>query len=146
MFRAAIHESFAGAFKTKEYTLASLDQFIRQSAAQPIVSDPVLRAYHRQFQAITGYLIQEKELADTDKDRQYWFRLHPHTRLAIEQCLAITLPDPPRSKPYVVADVYKAGCYVFDANAFDLNLPPTSPHTHSDPAGQAHHQESCVMQ
>jgi hypothetical protein len=82
VFQAAIHESFARAFKTKKYTLVSLDQFIRQSVAQPIVSDPVLWAYHRQFQAITGYLIWEKELADTDKDPQYWFGLHPHTRLA----------------------------------------------------------------
>lgn len=127
IFKAAIHESFARAFKAKKYTLASLEQFVKQSSANPIQSDPAFRAYHRQFQAIMVYLIKEKELAAVEQDWQYWYGLHPRTRLAIEQRLAITLPDHPRAKPYSVADVYKAGCYVFDTNPFDLNLPQAIP-------------------
>ena len=122
-FKESIQESFAGAFKSKKFTLAALDTFIKQSALQPISSDSAMRTYHCHFQAITSYLIKEKELAGSDRDRQYWFGLHPHSRLAIEQRLAITMPDHPRSKPYMFSDVYKAGCYVFDANAFDLSLP-----------------------
>ena len=122
-FKSAIEESFAGAFKTKRHTLASLDNFVRVSASTPITVDSQLRAYHRQFQAITTYLVRNKDLADTDRARLYWFGLHPDTRLAVERRLAITIPDHPRSKPFPVSDVYKAGCYVFDANAFDLNLP-----------------------
>lgn len=45
-FEAAIHESFAGAFKTKKYTLTSLDNFIKLSARNPILSDMALCAYH----------------------------------------------------------------------------------------------------
>ena len=123
LFKEAVHESFAGAFKVKKHILASLDTFIKQSASQPILSDSAMHAYHRQFQGIVNYLIKEKELADSDKDHHYWFGLHPHTRLVIEHRLAITLPEHPCSKPYSVAEVYTAGCYVFDVNAFDLNLP-----------------------
>ena len=122
-FKSAIEESFAGAFKIKRHTLASLDNFIRASANAPITVDSQLRAYHCQFQAITTYLVRNKDLADTDQARLYWFGLHPDTRLAVECRLAITMPDHPRSKPFPVSDVYKVGCYVFDANAFDLNLP-----------------------
>jgi hypothetical protein len=113
-FKASIHESFAGAFKTKKYTMAYLDQFIRQSPLTPIQSDPAPRAYHHQFLVITNYLIKEKEMETADRDQHYWFSLHPHMRMAIEQWLAITLPDHPRSRPYAVADIYKAGCYVFN--------------------------------
>ena len=64
--------------------------------------------------------------------------------MAVEQRLTITLPDHPRSKPYAVADVYKAGCYVFDANAFDLSLPQTSTPTSFD--SSAHPMASQVVQ
>ena len=122
-FKSAIEESFAGAFKAKKHTLASLDHFVRVSADVPISFDSQLHSYHRQFQAITTYLVQNKDLADTDKDRLYWFGLHPDTCLALERRLAITMPNHPRSKPFPMANVYRAGCYVFDANTFDLNLP-----------------------
>ena len=145
-FKTAIHESFAGTFKTKKHTLTSLESFVKLSASQPVLSDVALRAYHRQFQAIATYLIKEHELAESDRDRHYWFGLHPHTRVAIEQRLAITIPNHPRAKPYTMLNVYKAGCYVFDANAFNLNLPQqtTSPQTFA--SDQGHQQASQVIQ
>ena len=45
VFKESIRESFAGAFKSKKHTLASLDTFIKQSALQPIISDSAMRAY-----------------------------------------------------------------------------------------------------
>ena len=111
-----------------------------------MLSDVALRAYHRQFQAIATYLIKEHELAESDRDRHYWFGLHPHTRVAIEQHLAITIPNHPRAKPYTILDVYKAGCYVFDANAFDLNLPQQTTPLQGYTTGQCHLTESRVVQ
>ncbi|KAF8577298.1 hypothetical protein K439DRAFT_1622186 [Ramaria rubella] len=127
VFRTAIEEAFAGAFKTRRHTLLLFNLFISTTAQQPIHSDTELWAYHRKFQAIVVYPICEKELLDSDKNCKYWFGLHPDTRMSIERQPTITIPDHPRSKPFSVADVYKAGCYVFDSNTFDLNIPTTVP-------------------
>lgn len=93
-----------------------------------------------------SYLVKENELAELDRDRHYWVGLHPRTRLAIEQRLAITIPDHPRAKPYTVLDVYKAGCYVFDANAFNLNLLQQTTSPQSFTSDQGHQQASQVIQ
>ncbi|KIJ32222.1 hypothetical protein M422DRAFT_266035, partial [Sphaerobolus stellatus SS14] len=123
IFKAAIHEAFEGAFKEKRYTKQSLIQFSRARAAQAITSDTALRAYHREFQTITHYLIKEKLITDEERDRYFWFGLHDNARRLIELRLAITHPNQPRTTPYNFTEVFKAGKYVFDADSFQ-NSPP----------------------
>ncbi|KIJ22736.1 hypothetical protein M422DRAFT_196787, partial [Sphaerobolus stellatus SS14] len=118
-FKAAIEEAFEGAFKEKKYTRQALIQFTRNNAALPIRTDAELRTYQRGFQAITYYLLKEQLLTEDDRDRYYWFGFHVDTRKILEQRLTTTIPNHPRSKAYRAADVFKAGKYVFDVDAFD---------------------------
>ncbi|KIJ45391.1 hypothetical protein M422DRAFT_251166 [Sphaerobolus stellatus SS14] len=114
-FKAAIEEAFEGAFKEKKYTRQSLIQFTRNNATLPIRTDAELRAYQRGFQAITHYLIKEQIITEDDRDRYYWFGFHEDTPV----------------------DVFKAGKYVFDIDAFNKNPPEgfTPPETESKPQG-----------
>ncbi|KIJ33710.1 hypothetical protein M422DRAFT_264327, partial [Sphaerobolus stellatus SS14] len=100
-------------------------------------TDTELRAYQRGFQAVAHYLIKEKTITEDERDRYYWFGLHEITRKTLEQRLAATRPDHPRSKAYKWTDVFAAGKYLFDINAFDKNPPEgfTMPELESKPQG-----------
>jgi len=122
-FKASIEEAFEGAFKEKKYTRQSLIQFTRSRGSFRISTDAELRAYHREFQAIAHYLISAGSISEEERDRFFSFGMHEDSRRSIEQWLTITHPDHPRTKPYKYADVFKAGKYIFDVNAFH-NSPP----------------------
>ncbi|KAF8469905.1 hypothetical protein JB92DRAFT_3135248 [Gautieria morchelliformis] len=62
--------------------------------------DTELRVYHRDFPGIAAYLITNKQLSEKDAAR-------------------IVKPDHPREDPFVIKDVYKAGCYIFNSNTFN---------------------------
>ncbi|KIJ40670.1 hypothetical protein M422DRAFT_102823, partial [Sphaerobolus stellatus SS14] len=111
-FKAAIEESFEGAFKEKKYTRQSLIQYTRNNATTPIRTDIDLRAYQRGFNAITKYLIKEKIITEDEQDRYFWFGFHEDNRRRLEQKLETTHPDHPPSKAYKWIDVFKAGKYI----------------------------------
>ena len=118
VFSASIKEAFGGAFQTKKCTRATLDSFIHTSAAELITTDNELRVYHRSFQGIAAYLINDKQLSKKDAARYYWFGLHPDTREQLERHLGIVKPNHPREDPFAIKDVYQASCYIFNSNAF----------------------------
>ncbi|KIJ30988.1 hypothetical protein M422DRAFT_267405 [Sphaerobolus stellatus SS14] len=97
-FKEAIEEAFEGAFKEKKYTRQSLIQFTRNTSTLPIQTDTELRAYQRGFQAITHYLIKEQIITKDEHDRYY-------------------------CKAYKTTDVFRAGKYLFNVDAFDRNPP-----------------------
>ncbi|KIJ38131.1 hypothetical protein M422DRAFT_259281, partial [Sphaerobolus stellatus SS14] len=136
-FKVAIEEAFEGAFKEKKYTRQSLIQFTRNTATLPIQIDDELRAYQRGFQAITHYLIKEQIITEDEHDRYYWFGFHQDARKILERRLTTTIPDHPRSKAYRSADVFRAGKYLFDVDAFDRNPPEgfAPPDSESKPQG-----------
>ncbi|KIJ47688.1 hypothetical protein M422DRAFT_98498, partial [Sphaerobolus stellatus SS14] len=123
VFRAAIQEAFEGAFKEKKYTHQSLIQYTRNNAAMPIRTDTELRTYQRGFNAITKYLLKQKVITEEEQDRYFWFGFHEDNRRHLEQKLETTHPDHPPSKAYKWTDVFKAGKYIFDAEAFKNNPP-----------------------
>ncbi|KIJ43690.1 hypothetical protein M422DRAFT_169568 [Sphaerobolus stellatus SS14] len=108
VFKAAIQEAFEGAFTEKKYTRQSLIQFTRKHSAKVLSADSELHAYHREFQAIAHYLVNEKIISKEERDRYYWFGLHEHTRRLVELRLAITHPNHTRTAPYDFADIFKA--------------------------------------
>jgi hypothetical protein len=120
VFSIAIKEAFGGAFQTKQCTRATLDAFIHTSAAKVITTDTELRVYHRDFQGKAAYLISDKQLSEMDAARYYWFGFHPSTQEQLERRLGIIKPDHPLEDPFAIADVYKAGCYIFNSNTFCL--------------------------
>ncbi|KAF8498434.1 hypothetical protein JB92DRAFT_2834241 [Gautieria morchelliformis] len=119
VFSEAIKEAFVGAFQTKKCTRATLDAFIQTASAKIITTDTELRVYHRHFQGIAVYLITDKQLSEKDAARYYWFGFHPSTQEQLERRLGIVKPDHPREDPFVIKDVYKAGCYIFNSNTFN---------------------------
>ncbi|KIJ55994.1 hypothetical protein M422DRAFT_106633, partial [Sphaerobolus stellatus SS14] len=82
-----------------------------------------LRAYQRGFNTITKYLIKEKISTEDEQDQYFWFGFHEDNRCRLEQKLEITHPDHPPSKAYKWNDVFKAGKYIFDSEAFKNNPP-----------------------
>ena len=119
VFSASIKEAFGGAFQTKKCTRATLDAFIHASATKLVTTDTELRVYHRSFQGIAAYLINDKQLSEKDAARYYWFGLHPDTQEHLERRLGIVKPNHPREDPFAITDVYQAGCYIFNSNAFN---------------------------
>ena len=119
VFSDAIKEAFGGAFQTKKCTRATLDSFIQTSATNVITTDTELRVYHQDFQGKAAYLISDKQLSEKDAARYYWFGFHPSTQEKLERRLGIIKPDHPLEDPFAIADVYKAGCYIFNSNTFN---------------------------
>ncbi|KIJ39986.1 hypothetical protein M422DRAFT_174494, partial [Sphaerobolus stellatus SS14] len=126
IFLASIKEAFEGVFTEKKYTRQSIIQFSRVHSAAQITTDVELRTYHREFQAIAHYLVKESVISDEECSRYFWFGLHEATRQAIEQRLAVTHPLHDRTKPYSHVDIFAAGKYMFNINAF-YNNPPEAP-------------------
>ena len=117
--KAAIKEAFRGAFQTKKCTCLTLDSFIHVAATKVITTDIELWVYHCDFQGIAAYLINDKQLSEKDAARYYWFRFHPAAQEQLERRLGIVKPDHPQEDPFPIADIYKAGCYIFNTNTFN---------------------------
>jgi hypothetical protein len=147
LFKTAIKDAFEGAFKEKKYTRHSLIQYTRNNANSPVGTDAELRAYQRGFQAIVHYLLKHKIITEDDRDTYFWFGFHEDTRRILEQRLATTHPAHPRSKPFNWRDVFFAGKYVFDIDAFDKNPPEgfTTAQTVSQSRSQGSTLESHVV-
>ena len=45
----------------------------------------------------------------------------------LERQLGVVKPDHPREDPFDIEDVYKAGCYIFNSNAFNHMVPSALP-------------------
>ena len=127
VFSDAIKEAFGGVFQTKKCTRAALDPFIQASATNVITTDTELHVYHRDFQGKAAYLISDKQLSEKDAARYYWFGFHPSTQEKLERWLGIVKLDHPLEDRFAIADVYKAGCYIFNSNAFNRMLPSAMP-------------------
>ncbi|KAF8530747.1 hypothetical protein JB92DRAFT_3105950 [Gautieria morchelliformis] len=127
VFSVAIKEAFGGVFQTKQCMRAALDTFIHTSAAKVITTDTKLRIYHRDFQGKAAYLINNKQLSEKDAAHYYWFGFHPSTQEQLERRLGIIKPDHPLEKLFAIADVYKAGCYIFNSSTFHRVLPSVLP-------------------
>ena len=105
----------------KKCMCLTLDSFIHAAATKPITTDTELCVYHCDFQGITAYLINDKQLSDKDVVRYYWFGFHPTAQEQLEQCLGIVRLDHPQEDPFPIADVYKVSCYIFNTNTFNHN-------------------------
>ncbi|KIJ29515.1 hypothetical protein M422DRAFT_269053 [Sphaerobolus stellatus SS14] len=80
---------------------------------------------------------REQIITEDERDRYYWFGFHQDTRKILERQLTTTIPDHLRSKVYRSADVFRAGKYLFDVDAFDRNPPEglAPPESESKPQG-----------
>ncbi|KAF8510322.1 hypothetical protein JB92DRAFT_2831609 [Gautieria morchelliformis] len=127
VFSSSIKEEFGGAVQSKKCTRATLDSFVQTSAAKVIITDTEFRVYHRCFQGTAAYLIKDKQLSEKDAARYFWFGLHPDTQEPLECHLSVIKPDHPHEDPYAISDVYQAGCYVLNSNAFTRAPPLSTP-------------------
>ena len=77
VFSVSIKEAFGGGFQTKKCTESTLDTFVHTSATKLVSMDTELYVYHRGFQGIAAYLINDKQLYEKDAATYYWFGFHP---------------------------------------------------------------------
>ena len=97
------------------YSLRSMELLISDAQRVTLFTTSRLAEYHRQFLAITSWLIKKRQLEHSEQIRSYLRAFSPLIYLAITQHLQAKHPDHDIHVPYLITDVYDAAEFVLQS-------------------------------
>ncbi|KAF8872190.1 hypothetical protein BD779DRAFT_1477681 [Infundibulicybe gibba] len=118
-FKEAILDQYPGASKGIKYTIRDLERLTKTSCDDEITSETELRQYYRKFRPMAVWLIANNKLSEGERNRYFWYGLHPSTRRQIDRRLELKEPNYTRAEATDMEKVMAAGRFVFLDEAFD---------------------------
>ncbi|KAF8889393.1 hypothetical protein BD779DRAFT_1469895 [Infundibulicybe gibba] len=105
-----------GTHNYQKFKEAILDQY---PVLAKITSETELRQYYRKFRPMAVWLIANNKLSEGERNRYFWYGLHPSTRRQIDRRLELKEPNYTRAEATDMEKVMAAGRFVFSDEAFD---------------------------
>ena len=112
-FIDAVYKLYPGSDLEWRWVIADLDKLVGETLQVGILSLTDLGKYHRDFMAITTFLITKNHILPAEQSCAFtWgFSLELWNRVA--HCLQLKLPDHCPDNPYTLKKIHDAACFVF---------------------------------
>ena len=133
-FVDAIYKLYPGADADQRWVIADMDKLIGETSRVGILLLTDLGRFHREFIAITTFLVAKNRISTAEQSRAFACGFQPELWNRIAHCLQLKLPDHFPDNPYTLQDIHDATRYVLHGTAsFELAPDPlhaaTAPHT-----------------
>lgn len=104
------------------YSIRDLERLTKASRDDEITSESELFQYYCDFRPIAIWLVNKGKINEKERNRFFWFGLHPSTRRQIDHHLQLTNPEYTRSQAADMDKVLAVGRVVFSDEAFDAEF------------------------
>ena len=111
-FKDAVYALYPGSDEERKWSVADMDQLVGERSRLGILSLSDLGEYHRQFLAITTFLISKGRLSEAEQSRAFVRGFPPDLWRTISQRLQLKFPDHFPDDPYPLLDIHQAARYV----------------------------------
>ncbi|KAJ3510089.1 hypothetical protein NLJ89_g4871 [Agrocybe chaxingu] len=133
-FKKAVIKLYPDADEDYKYVLADMDRVIGNRQRLGIQSLSDLADYHREFMAITTFLISKQRLATMEQERAFARGFQPEFWAFVAQRLQVKEPDQFPDKPYTIEKVMEAARFVLRGFPAALRAPVPAAISTSSPA------------
>jgi hypothetical protein len=111
-FKAAVLKDNPEASLEQRYSLSELRRLTKRQSKDSIKSLSDLASYTRSFKEISSWLIDNKHIAELERDQAYLKGFKPSFRTDLNHRLQVKFPDEDPNKPLGFDKVYEAALYV----------------------------------
>ncbi|PCH37007.1 hypothetical protein WOLCODRAFT_92235 [Wolfiporia cocos MD-104 SS10] len=111
-FKKAVYNLYPGTDDERKWSVADMDQLVGECARLGIHSIADLAGYHRDFLAITTFLISKNRISAAEQGRAFARGFQPALWARILWRLELKDPDHYPDDPYVVDDIHRAATFV----------------------------------
>ena len=125
-FCKAIHALYPGSEEERKWSVADMDKLVGERSRLGILSLGDLGEYHRQFLAITTFLIGKTRLSTTEQSRAFARGFQAELWARISQRLQLKLPDHFPDDPYPLNAILEAAQYVLQGTTSTLFVASTN--------------------
>ena len=134
-FRQIIYSLYPGSEEECKWSVADMDKLVGERSRLGVLSLGDLGEYHRQFLAITTFLIGKTRLSTAEQSRAFARGFQAELWMRISQRLQLKLPDHFPDDPYTLDAIFEAAQYVLHGTNSTLLVTSTNSTTLT--AGQA---------
>ena len=131
-FRQVIYALYPGSEEERKWSVADMDKLVGERSRLGVLSLGDLGEYHRQFLAITTFLIGKTRLSTAEQSRAFARGFQAELWSRISQRLQLKLPDHFPDDPYPLEAIHEAAQYVLHGTTSALLL-ATNPTTTTQP-------------
>ena len=110
-FKEAVYALYPGSEEERKWSVADMDQLVGERSRIGILLLSDLGEYHRQFLAITTFLIGKGRLSTAEQSRAFVRGFPPDLWQTISQRLQLKYPDHFPDDPYPLIDIHQAARY-----------------------------------
>ncbi|KAJ3499308.1 hypothetical protein NLJ89_g10112 [Agrocybe chaxingu] len=125
-FKKAVIKLYPDADEDYKYVLSDMDRVIGNRQRLGIQSLSDLADYHREFMAITTFLVAKERLATMEQERAFARGFQPEFWTLVAQRLQLKEPDQFPDKPYSIDKVMEAARFVLRGFPAALRMPMSS--------------------
>jgi hypothetical protein len=111
-FKDAVYTLYPRSDEERKWSVADMDQLVGERSCLGILSLSDLGEYHRQFLAITTFLISTGRLSEAEQSRTFVRGFPPNLWRTISQRLQLKFPDHFPDDPYPLLGIHQAAHYV----------------------------------
>ena len=113
----AVYKLYPGSDSERQWAIADMDKLVGETSRVGILSLTDLGRYHREFMAITTFLITKNHISPAEQSRTFACGFPPELWNRVAHCLQLKLPDHFPDDPYTLEEIHDAAHFVLHGTA-----------------------------
>ena len=116
-FMDAVYKLYPGSDSEQRWAIADMDKLVGETSRVGILSLADLGRYHREFMAITTFLITKNRILPAEQSRAFARGFPPELWNRVAHRLQLKLPDHFPDDPYTLEEIHDAARFVLHGTA-----------------------------
>ena len=116
-FVDAVYKLYPGSDSERRWAIADIDKLVGETSRVGILSLMDLGRYHREFMAITTFLIAKNCISPAKQSRAFARGFPPELWNRVAHHLQLKLPDHFPDDPYTLEEIHDATCFILNGTA-----------------------------